>query len=162
MKDRIKKIIELENLIPSDFADAIGVSRSAINHILNGRNNPSLDIVQKILDKYDNLSSDWLLSGKGEIRKNTKGNSQIEMIIPDLFSQQAATAVEPVKELDKPSQQLQETVERRQAPVIESINNTTIPNNNNSLELKSPAAKKITKIIIMYSDKTYDTLTIEN
>lgn len=70
MKDRIKQIIELENISYSKFADIIGIQRSGVSHILSGRNNPSLEVVQKILESFDFINSDWLLFGKGEMKKN--------------------------------------------------------------------------------------------
>jgi transcriptional regulator with XRE-family HTH domain len=67
MKDRIEKIMELEQLSASKFADAIGVQRSSISHILSGRNKPSLELVNKILDQFQQVNADWLLLGKGEM-----------------------------------------------------------------------------------------------
>ena len=51
MKDRIKLIMEKENLTPAKFADKLQINRAIISHILNGRNNPSLDVVSKILNE---------------------------------------------------------------------------------------------------------------
>ena len=67
MKERIEKIMELEQLSASKFADAIGVQRSNISHVLSGRNNPSLELVNKILDHFESINADWLLLGKGEM-----------------------------------------------------------------------------------------------
>lgn len=67
MKDRIEKIMEREQLSASKFADLIGVQRSSISHILSGRNKPSLELVNKILDHFDQINADWLLLGKGEM-----------------------------------------------------------------------------------------------
>lgn len=67
MKERIEKIMELEQLSASKFADAIGVQRSSISHILSGRNKPSLELVNKILDQFQQVNADWLLLGKGEM-----------------------------------------------------------------------------------------------
>ena len=72
MKDRIKKIIESENISYSKFADIIGIQRSGVSHILSGRNNPSLEVVQKILESFDYINTDWLLFGKGEMKKYDK------------------------------------------------------------------------------------------
>ncbi len=57
----IKSFIVSKNLSPSKFADEIGVQRSSISHILSGRNKPSLDIVQKIIRRYPEIGTDWLL-----------------------------------------------------------------------------------------------------
>lgn len=84
MKERIEKIMEMEQLTASKFADAIGVQRSNISHILSGRNKPSLELVNKILDQFQQVSADWLLLGKGpmitgekEPEKSPAGNGYV-------------------------------------------------------------------------------------
>lgn len=62
--DRVKKIMEDNGLSSSQMADRIGVQRSAISHILSGRNKPSLDFILKVLESFENVSSDWLLKGQ--------------------------------------------------------------------------------------------------
>ena len=62
--ERIKRIISDNGLTNSSFADKIGVPRSTISHILSGRNNPSLDIIIKILDSFDEINADFLLKGE--------------------------------------------------------------------------------------------------
>jgi len=61
--DRVKKIISTNGLTSSSFADKIGVPRSSISHVLSGRNNPSLDLIIKILQSFDGISANYLLSG---------------------------------------------------------------------------------------------------
>ncbi len=65
MISRIKHILEQKNLPPSRFADKIGVPRSTISHILSGRNKPSLEVTQKILNAFPDIPIEWLLQGKG-------------------------------------------------------------------------------------------------
>jgi len=69
MKERILKFLKAENKTSAQFAEEIGVQPSGISHILSGRNNPSLDFVLKMLEKYRFLSTDWLLFGKGNMYK---------------------------------------------------------------------------------------------
>jgi transcriptional regulator with XRE-family HTH domain len=76
MKDRIIKILDKENISAAKFADVLGVQRSSISHILSGRNKPSLDFVQRILQKFPNINSDWLLFGKGNIYRNAPEEEQ--------------------------------------------------------------------------------------
>jgi transcriptional regulator with XRE-family HTH domain len=61
MRERIRQIMEHENLTPAKFADKLQISRAVISHILNGRNNPSLDVVTKILTQMDYINPEWLL-----------------------------------------------------------------------------------------------------
>ncbi len=67
MLQRIKQIIEKEKLSSTQFASEIGVQRSALSHVLSGRNNPSLDFMMKIKTRYPDINLDWLLLGKGKM-----------------------------------------------------------------------------------------------
>jgi transcriptional regulator with XRE-family HTH domain len=72
MKDRILEFLKAENKSSAQLAEEIGVQPSGISHILSGRNNPSLDFVLKMLEKYKLLSTDWLLFGKGSMYKGVQ------------------------------------------------------------------------------------------
>ena len=67
MLKRIALILQTQNLTVSQFADRIGVQRSALSHVLGGRNNPSLDFVTKILRAFPEIRSQWLLFGEGKM-----------------------------------------------------------------------------------------------
>lgn len=64
IQDRIKMVIKMYNLTSSAFADRIGVQRSSVSHILTGRNNPSLDFIEKTLNHFPRVNADWLIMGK--------------------------------------------------------------------------------------------------
>ncbi|MGQ1890567.1 helix-turn-helix domain-containing protein [Thermophagus sp. OGC60D27] len=71
MKDRLQEILRQENLTPARFAELVGVQRSSVSHILSGRNNPSLDFLQKILANFEHINPDWLISGKGAYKRSS-------------------------------------------------------------------------------------------
>ena len=58
-------LLETRQLTPTQFADAIGVARPIVSHILSGRNKPSLEVVQRILAAMPDLSMPWLLNETG-------------------------------------------------------------------------------------------------
>ncbi|MDC6354133.1 MULTISPECIES: helix-turn-helix domain-containing protein [unclassified Robiginitalea] len=62
---RLERILAYYEQTASGFADAIGVPRSTISHLLSGRNKPSLDFVMKVIRKYPEVDLYWLLNGKG-------------------------------------------------------------------------------------------------
>jgi DNA-binding XRE family transcriptional regulator len=62
---RISLIINYLRLSKTEFADKIEVNRSVISHLFNGRNNPSLPLVRKILEVVPEVHPDWLLRGEG-------------------------------------------------------------------------------------------------
>lgn len=144
MKDRILAVMEHEGLTPSKFAEAIGIQRSAMSHIISGRNNPSLDVLIKILERFTYVDSDWLLFGKGEMmREHVLTN-------PDLFTN---TTINP-SIVQEPSEYRKEIrvetpVNTIKQPVIEQI---VLPEKNN---------RNVSKIMIFYSDNTFETFTPE-
>ena len=70
--ERVKRIMEDHSLSYSQMADKIGVQRSAISHILSGRNKPSLDFILKLLRAFSDVSSDWLLKGEKQVQKSSE------------------------------------------------------------------------------------------
>lgn len=64
-KERLQRILSHYDLSASAFADAIGVQRSSISHLLSGRNKPSLDFVLKVVRAFPEVNLYWLLNGKG-------------------------------------------------------------------------------------------------
>lgn len=82
MKDRIKKIQEYSGLSLGVFASRTGIKSASLSHILNGRNNPSLDVVMKIHETFPEISWEWMLYGTGPMlnggNDNTIENRQVE------------------------------------------------------------------------------------
>ena len=63
----VKRIEEVRNnyqLSAAAFATKIGVQRSAMSHILSGRNKPSLEFLMKIYEAFDEVELQWLILGK--------------------------------------------------------------------------------------------------
>ena len=73
MKERIKSILDLEQISPAKFADIIGVQRSSMSHILSGRNNPGFDFIHNLLIRFPHINADWLLTGRGKMIKENQG-----------------------------------------------------------------------------------------
>jgi DNA-binding XRE family transcriptional regulator len=67
MRARIAMVVRMTNHTPSSFADAIGINRSTLSHILNGRNNPSLDVLERIVLHFPKVSAHWLITGKQDV-----------------------------------------------------------------------------------------------
>lgn len=147
MKERILKIIEKERLTPARFAESIGIQRSAMSHIASGRNNPSLDVVTKILERYPYINSEWLLFGKGPMCNTTEENTNEA---PSLFNENGVNRPEiQVKPEYARETQVKTSVYERKQPEIEKV------------IYKEPPAKTISKIMVFYSDNTFDTFVLE-
>lgn len=80
---RIKELITDQGLSNKDFAQSIDVAPAIISHVLSGRNNPSLHLIQQITNVYTNVNLDYLLNGKGSMYedqqlKDYKANEPID------------------------------------------------------------------------------------
>ncbi len=130
METRIHRLIGSENLTPTKFADIIGVQRSAISHILSGRNKPSFDLIQKILTKFPRVNAEWLIVGKGEMYKTI-----VQQRLFDVDIKPAENKVEA----KQPIVNQESTVITPSPKVVENrINNSSIE-----------------RIIIFYKDKSF-------
>lgn len=143
MKERIIKIMECERMGQAQFASAIGIQRAAMSHIISGRNNPSLDVMTKILHRYPQINPDWLLLGKGEmLRDNTP-------------------AMEPADNIAKNPPQIQVVPEGHQElPFQESRKELVNSEKTWAISVEKPS-KTVSKIMVFYSDNTYDTFVPE-
>lgn len=145
MKERIRQIMENENISPAKFADKLQINRAVISHILNGRNNPSLDVVSKILSEMQYINPEWLINGVGEMYKKGLSVDSIPKET-DLFSQDK---IKPDNISEKPEYTRENDVKVPQIPSQNIVSKLIDPVNNTD--------KKITQIIIYYSDRTFET-----
>lgn len=126
--NRLQKLLEYYDLSASHFATKIGVQRSSISHILSGRNKPSLDFVMKVLHTFNDVSIEWLIDGKGTFPKSNTSTTSTENINLKNESLETKEDILP----HKPAQ-----IE------ISKINTATTD-------------KKIEKIILLYSDGSFE------
>lgn len=67
MKDRIKKIMEMQRTTQQDFADQLKIAPATLSSIFTGRTRPTLAIVDAIKSRFPQISTDWLMFGKGDM-----------------------------------------------------------------------------------------------
>jgi hypothetical protein len=146
VNQRIKEIIDRETGgSPSLFADKIGINRATISNIINGRNDkdgksyyplPPTDVLQKIMEVYENINSEWILSGK---------YSMYKMKEPSFFDE---SYINPVNDAPVKKYSTENEVKEVKKELEKIINQEIIPIKSNS--------KKIDQIVVFYSDKTYE------
>lgn len=138
MKDRIIKFMTHENLTATRFADEIGVQRSSISHILSGRNNPSFEFIQKMLGRYKQLNAEWLLVGTGSMLKK---NEQQELLPPPKSAETKPVFTNPSLFQESFTVSSSSEGDKNAQPIINP-------------EIKP--SRQIEKILVFYSDKTFD------
>ncbi len=140
MKDRISKLMELELISPTRFALMIGTQPSVVSHILNGRNKPSLEVVQKILNAFPTINPDWLIFGAGSMYREELPSRQASLfdIKPEISSN--SVSYEPKTEEKNYQEKEMKQVEVVRSPEIKEV-------------VKEKTVKKIT---VYYSDMTFE------
>lgn len=139
-KERIIEIIEKSGLTPSEFADKIGVQRSAISHITSGRNNPSLDFLIKIKNEFPEIDTDWLIFGIEKEEQKPDEESETEIQKESLFEK---TAVSQPTLFDESEFEKPEISKNEDLPVYKGQKS-----NSNHSEIK--------RVIIFYEDGSFE------
>lgn len=67
MKDRIRQVMEAQHMTQQTFASFIGMSAASLSSIFNNRTKPTIKTVEAIKSKIPNLSTDWLVFGRGDM-----------------------------------------------------------------------------------------------
>ena len=131
-RERLVKIIESEGLTARQFAAEIGVSAGTISNILGGRNNASLEIMVKILNRFRTISCDWLVLGSGTMYRPNGGVTQTS-----LFGD-----MRPI-DREVPAEASEEAAVETTTPLrIDSKPVTPI--------------KQVAKIVVFYTDGTFE------
>lgn len=148
MIERLTLLMKTYELTASQLADAVGVQRSNISHLLAGRNNPSLDFVTRLLTKFPEVNADWLLFGKGSIHKKT-GGAQTDLFTSSVVTPTdalvAARQVEPPKTKNVQERPAHEEVVEPQKTVKRSVR-----------EPSNQQTKLIKQIVVLYTDGSFD------
>lgn len=143
VKLRVLAVMDQEQLSDAQFAEAIGISRGAVSQIKSGRSYPSLDVALKILDRFPYINPDWLLLGKGEMRREQTN----EVAQPALTNENPSDL--PVDAENRTHFGVGNPQSNVQQTVVERIVYKDVP------------AKSISKIVVFYSDNTFDTFVLE-
>ena len=65
ISQRVKMIIDKENLSINAFAKKTGLGQKTVDNMIRRNTDPSYKSICSILDAFPNISSDWLLYGNG-------------------------------------------------------------------------------------------------
>lgn len=124
ISERLQMVIKMNGLSNTAFAERIGVQRSSISHVLLGRNKPSIDFIEKILNEFPKVNAGWLVTGR-KVGK-TQSEKQVEE------QEQTSTISQPTNVAEKETNK------------------------------GKPHDKSIDKIVIFYTDGTFEEATTMN
>ena len=167
-RERLLKLIADNNMSAKQFAAEVGIQAGTISNIVNGRNNPSLDVMQRVLNRFRTLSSDWLILGVGNMYRTEGGkenrengeakNQQLQQQqqeipgIGDAIVSPQQHSIESPSPLSRAQTISAPAISREMQPLASTKKQQTAP-------MEQPAAKRIERIIVFYSDGTFDEIT---
>ena len=135
MEEKLRILMQSENLTASRLAEILEVKPAAISHILSGRNKPSFELLCKIVNRFPQINPYWLLGDATEMRNPNAPISTEE-------NRNAASGT-----LFDLSEEQSSKSEISDIPQKSQI--STVPQFNRS---------DISKIIIVYNDQTFEEL----
>lgn len=105
--ERVLILMKEFELTASEFADKIDVQRSSMSHLVSGRNKPSLDFIQKILNNFSDINPTWLIMGTGPMKQldlfDIKGDvAPIQPFTSEQYStRNQSTTIDSIEELNQ-------------------------------------------------------------
>lgn len=151
MREKLQQLMNAEQLTGSKLAEFLGIQPSSISHILGGRNKPSLDFVQKILQRYPRINPDWLLLDSDEMyRPQASPAPAIE-----------TTAQLPFAESDTPSEvSSPQPLATSPSPAPQPSTFTTANPSAEAMAMFGSASSTqhggVKRVIVLYEDRTFE------
>ena len=90
-RERIEALMKSMNLSARQFASEIHVQPGTISNMMGGRNNPSYEVIKRIMERYPTLNPEWLIAGRGDMWRTEPGKE------PGLFDNQAPDPGTPAR-----------------------------------------------------------------
>ena len=167
--ERMKSFIEYKGISVTQFADATKIQRSSMSQILGGRNQKiSINTIGKIHSAYPDLSIYWLLYGTGPmiltatIPPAENITSPSKEFSTSLFPEENEIKPDELTAPSKYSRENDSNIHQRQDHKLENEEVTDL-----KVPFFAPSEqvvknKKVTKIMIFYSDNTFETFSPDN
>jgi len=134
-RKRLIQIMESEEMNAKQFSQEVGISPGTLSNIMGGRNKPSLEVMQAILNRFRNIQSDWLILGVGSMYRPSGGSIQTSLF--DI----------------KP----QDSSDEKETNVVASIATDTT---HSSFPTTTPkyheTTKQVAKILVLYTDGSFE------
>lgn len=81
INQRIKSVLEDRQISISAFSKMIGMQQVTCNRQIRGDQAVSLGLIEGFLEKFDDISAEWLLRGVGSMYRNEESAGEVEEAI---------------------------------------------------------------------------------
>ena len=111
-KERIEHIIKSLGLSARQFASEIHVKPGTISNMMAGRNNPSLDVMRRIMERYPTLNPEWLILCVGDMWRTEPGKEAglFDGLAPEGLRKTVASPKEEPQAVAAPPKQIKNIV----------------------------------------------------
>lgn len=160
--EQLIKLMEHFSLSTVSFANDLHLPAATISNIKNGKCKASVEVIEKIKNRYPELSAEWLLFGTGEMIHNSISDNQKKTTFE--IQKKTDNSTRDSKNRNLGQTEISFDSEPKKNNDASSITNIIAPSNPNvtitqdTRECKQN--KTIEKIIIYYSDKTFDEYSV--
>ena len=127
-RDRILQVMQSEGLNAKQFCQEVGISQGTLSNILGGRNKPSLDVLQAVLRRFRGINCDWLIMGVGSMYLS----GAQDRVQPTLFSEEESS----------------KSALPTSSVVVPTVNNLSVCSHD--------TVRTVQKVMIFYSDGTFE------
>ena len=145
-QERLMALMQAEGMNAKEFAAEVGISAATMSNIINGRNNPSLEVMQKVLNRFRNVSTNWLILGVGS------------MYSEKIDSQEDKNADNNPADTLHNNTYARACKSANQGMITPASLQASKDSAQDSFQSSSLDSKQVTKVLVFYSDGTFDEL----
>lgn len=69
-EERLAYLLTSLNISAANFAERLKIQRSALSHLLSGRNKPGFEFMERLITEFPLVNLEWLISGHGNPLKS--------------------------------------------------------------------------------------------
>lgn len=163
---RLKQFIASTGLSPTQFADKAMIPRPSLSQMLHGRNKSiNNQILSKLDEAFPELDIVWLLFGRGSMRNDSNfeisepqnAPSQPHSAPQDASNQPFSTVADVIHRCIETPSSGNSGTENKPDPVWRASVICDSPKSDVHKQSSDAVGKKITSIIVLYSDNSFET-----
>ena len=145
MKEKLRILIQNENLTASKLAEILEIKPAGISHILSGRNNPSFELICKIVNKFPQVNPYWLLGDAENMYNETPSNTKVADLASESVGLFGKVGVDSEKRV-----QVQDVQDARNRTSESSATAQLMSVENLGF------GSEVERIIVIYKDKSFE------
>lgn len=149
MKEKLQLLMDRLQLRPGQFAKMVDVNPAMISHILAERNKPGVDLLQKILARFPQVSPDWLLLDSGEMFREGFAPTPIPDAAHDVSSDDPSLFAS-----DRPPVSTEAPASANAGASSASAAHATAAAS--VAALSTASGKQLTRVVLFYADGTFE------